>query len=266
MTKTNLFPPLRELPPGRLEAREHHLLAEIGREPERPRLPLRSVHLFDRPRPRRSAVAVSVAVAALAGVGAAISAGLGAFNGIGAAQHPRTRADVIDPATAAYMEDKNCNGPGEPTCQGRIVGLQLDTARHIGRLPDGQNIYVLTCAQNDLCTVVGPPHPTWTVNRPLSNSHPSTIFTYYAPGSDAATRWITFGVAFDGVTSVSFQPTQAADGGPAGPKVTVPVNDNLWTYQTDNAQPPYALQSVSAHFADGTTVVEPPTGTNCAAC
>ena len=133
MTDTISFPPLRELPPGRLEAQKRHLLAEIGHEPERPRP-------FNRPRSRRSAVAVGVAVAALAGVGAAISAGLGAFNGIGAAQHPRTRADVIDPATAAYMEDKNCNRPGEPACQGRIVGLQLDTARHIGRLPDGQNI------------------------------------------------------------------------------------------------------------------------------
>lgn len=268
MTDTISFPPRRDLPPGRLEARKQHLLAEIAGEPERPRLSPPSVRLFKQPHSRRSAVAVGVAVAALAGVGAAISAGLGAFNGIGAAQHPRTGGDVIDAATAAYMEDKNCNGPGEPACQGRIVGLQLDTARHIGRLPDGQNIYVLSCAQENLCTVVGPPHPTWEVNTPLSSSHPSTIFTYLAVDDHdpSAKRWITFGVALDGVASVSFQPTQAADGGSTGPAVTVPVKDNLWTYETNDKEPPYALQSVSAHFADGATVVEPPTGRNCAAC
>src|SRR5438552_44570 len=38
MTNTLLIPPLRDLPTGHLEARKQHLLAEIGREPGRPRL------------------------------------------------------------------------------------------------------------------------------------------------------------------------------------------------------------------------------------
>jgi hypothetical protein len=253
MTDTISFPPRRDLPPGRLEARKQHLLAEIARETERSRLSLPSVRLFKRPRSRRPAVAAGVAVAALAGIGAAIAAGVIAFHGIGAAQHPQTGSDVLDPATAAAVK-------------GNLVGIQLDTTRHIGRLPDGHDVYVITGSLNDLCTVVGPPNPVWECGDPLSNSHPATISTYYAANTDPATRWITFGVALDGVTSVSFQTTQAADGGPAGPEVTVPVNDNLWTYETNDKEPPYALQPVAAHFADGTTVVEPATGKNCAAC
>lgn len=35
MTDTISFPPLRDLPPGRLEARKRHVLSEIGRAPER---------------------------------------------------------------------------------------------------------------------------------------------------------------------------------------------------------------------------------------
>jgi hypothetical protein len=209
----------------------------------------RRIRLQRRRRPLLLAVAL-LAVVALAT--AAVAVVLGAFNGIGAAQHPQTGGDVIDPATAAAIK-------------GNLVGIQLDTARHIGQLPRGQNIYVITGTQNDLCTVVGPPNPEWWCNDPLSDSHPATIYNYRT-GNNDPTRWITFGIALDGVTSVSFQTTQAADGGPAGPEATVPVNDNLWTYKTNNTWPPYLLQSVTAHFADGTTVVEPATGTNCAAC
>lgn len=220
-----------------------------------------------RPQWRRRRLLVAVAlVATMAVATAAIAGALGAFNGIGAAQHPQTGADVIDPATAAYMEDKNCNGPGEPACQGRIVGLQLDTARHIGQLPDGQNIYVLSCAHANLCTVIGPPHPTWAVNSPLSSSHPSTIFSYLAVnGADpSANQWFTFGVALDGVVSVTFQSYEADGATPAGPNVTVPVHENFWVYKADHM--PTVLQPVTAHFADGTTVTEPATGKNCAAC
>jgi hypothetical protein len=98
--------------------------------------------------------------------------------------------------------------------------------------------------------------------------HPATLETYPISNSEGTKviSWIVFGVALDGVTSVSFQPTQATAGGPSGQEITVPVSGNLWTWQTDEHVPPYALQSVTAHFADGSTVVEPPTGKNCAAC
>ncbi|HET9115390.1 MAG TPA: hypothetical protein VFN33_04780 [Gaiellaceae bacterium] len=243
------FPPLRDLPPGHLEARKRHLLDEIAEENGWLHLSLPAVR-------RRSWLAVAVVAAALVGaVGVGIAAGLGAFDGIGAAQHQQSAGDALDPATAAYVKRS-------------LVGIQLDTARHIGRLPDGHDVYVITGSLNDLCVVVGPPNAESWCGQPLTDAHPATLATY--PISNAAgtavISWITFGVALDGVTSVSFQPTQAAAGGPSGPELTVPVTDNLWTYRTDDKVPPYALQSVAAHFADGRTVVEPPTGENCAAC
>ena len=207
-------------------------------------------HGLRRSRPLLVAVAL---VATMALATAAIAVALGAFNGIGAAQHPVGTADVLDPGTAAYVQE-------------HLAGIQLDTTRRVGQLPDGQNVYVITGTQNDLCTVVGPPNAFAQCGDPLSDAHPATITGDYAANNDPSIRWIVFGLALDGVTSVTFQPGQAGDGGPTGPEVTVPVNDNLWTYESNQAQPPYVLQPVTAHFADGTTVTEPATGTNCAAC
>jgi hypothetical protein len=48
--------------------------------------------------------------------------------------------------------------------------------------------------------------------------------------------------------------------------ITAPVVDNLWVWPTDEKTPPTVLQEVTAHFEDGSTVVEPATGKNCAAC
>lgn len=234
------FPPLRDLPPGHLEARKQHLLREIA--PGTRRIS------------RRGVLVAAVGATALVGAGATVAAGLGAFNGIGAANHSRSTSDVMDPTTAAYVQE-------------HLAGIQPDTARHIGRLPSGQEVYVITGTQGDLCVVVGPPpSPTATCGDPLSDAHPATLETYPISNNEGTKviRWIVFGVALDGVTSVSFQPTQATD--TSGQTITVPVSDNLWTWQTDEKWPPDVLQSVTAHFADGTTVVEPPTGTNCAAC
>jgi hypothetical protein len=215
----------------------------------------------------RPVLVVALAVVALAGTGAAIADGFGAFDGIGAANHPQTGADVIDPATAAFLEGKNCSGsynpktgalPNHKVCSGIPIGLQLDSARHLGQLPDGQNVYVITRkgANDNLCTVVGPPHPEIECNSTLSRSHPTTIFVYAA--NQPAASPLTFGVALDGVTSVSLQ----AGDYPNGQEVTVPVNGNLWIYP----EVVNLLQPVTANFTDGTTVVEPGQGAGCAAC
>ena len=118
---------------------------------------------------------------------------------------------------------------------------------------------------NDLCTVVGPPNAFVQCGEPLSGSHPTTITADYAVDNDPSTHWVIFGLALDGGASVSFQPTQADDQ-PSGPEVTVPVNDNLWIYRSNDATEVDVLQPFTAHFADGTTVTEPATGANCAAC
>jgi hypothetical protein len=144
-----------------------------------------------------------------------------------------------------------------------ISGLKFDTARHLGQLPDGQNIYVIGCGEADLCTVVGPPHARFEDHSPLSKLKPATIETYLANDHSS-----TFGVALDGATSVSFLPKSTADGTPTGQQVTVPVKDNFWIYEApgDLDDTPIPLQPLTVHFADGTSVTMPATGANCAAC
>lgn len=194
----------------------------------------------------RPLLAAFVLIAALAGVSVAIADGFGAFDGIAAAQHPQTGADVIDPATRAYMEGRNCNhwpNQSPPQCMAVIGGLLFGTARVVGQIPSGQDIYVITTTSNSLCFVVGPPHPEWSCDDPLSRSHPSTVFLY---GQDPDITPPTFGIAVDGVTSVSFEAN--------GREVTVPVKDNVWMYPGDVFAS--AMLSLTAHFADGTTVVQ----------
>lgn len=206
-------------------------------------------------RGRRTPLLVAAALLAVTAVAtAAVAAALGGFNGLGAAQHPPTGADVVDPATAAYLRSHD-------------VGIQLDTVRRVGRLPNGQNVYVVTGTSNDLCTVVEEPvgEPIDLCGEPLSDAHPVAITGDYAVENDPSTRWIIYGLARDGVTSVSFQPAQA-NNQPAGPEVTVPVKDNLWIYRSNDALEPDFFQPFKAHLADGTTLVEPATGANCAAC
>ncbi|HEY7421530.1 MAG TPA: hypothetical protein VH541_05930 [Gaiellaceae bacterium] len=215
------------------------------------------------------ALSAIVVIAALALAGIAIADGLGIFNGISSVQHPQTTGDEIDPATKAYVERTGCTQPNGQPCAPMISGLKFDTARHLGQLPDGQNIYVIGCGEADLCTVVGPPDARFDDHSPLSKAHPSTIDTYLNDSSGAR-HWVTFGVALDGATSVTFIPKETADGAPTGRQVTVPVQNNFWIYEgppgqdLDNAPDP--LQSVTVHFADGTSVTMPATGPNCAAC
>lgn len=189
---------------------------------------------------RRPVLAAAVILLALGLAGAAIADGLGAFDGIAAAQHPQTGADVIDPATEAYMEGRDCPG----VCMAIVGGILWDTARAVGQLPSGQNVYVFTTRSNSLCYVVGPPHPEWDCEDPLTRAHPSTVFVYTAGGKP----WTIVGIALDGVTSVSFDRD--------GQEVTVPVKDNVWIERTDYSDASNAMTALTAHFADGTTVVQ----------
>jgi hypothetical protein len=225
----------------------------------------------------RVALGVMVAMAALAVAGIAIADGLGPFSGISSVQHPQTTGDLVDPATEAYLERTGCTQPDGQPCAPIIPGLQFDAARHLAQLPDGQNVYVIPRTTNDganddsnLCTIVGPPNAETECNNTVSQSHPSTIFTYLATNDNdsSATRWFTFGVAVDGATSVTLDLGQTSDGAPTGPQVTVPVKNNSWIYQgpPGDLHTPTVLQPLTIHFADGTTATEPATGPGCAAC
>lgn len=60
----------------------------------------------------RPVLVAAVVVAALVGVGVAIAAGFGAFNGISATQRPQTPADKIDPKLLAQSTLRTPSGAG----------------------------------------------------------------------------------------------------------------------------------------------------------
>jgi hypothetical protein len=177
----------------------------------------------------RNAVAVLVmalAVAATLSVaaGQVIAEGIGPFNGISAAQHPRGPADALDPTVARFLRRS-------------MSGIVLDSARLVRRWPNGRRIYVATDAHHELCVVFElamgcGPH--------LTRTHATTIATFRR---SSGSKPESYGVALDGVTSVSFETGRGV--------VTVPVKDNAWAYEGQSS----VLQSARIHFINGTTVV-----------
>ncbi len=195
----------------------------------------------------RPILVAAVLVAALVGTGVAIANGFGAFNGIGAAQHPRTGADVLDPETAAYLQNKNCTAGGiAPTCGPMVRGLLLDSTRLVGQLPSGQKIYVIATKSGLLCGVLQGRYPPMACGAELGSSDPTTVQLL---GDPASGQPMVIGVAIDGVTAVSFQAFDGADMRGSGHTVTVPVKNNVWTYVGPNDAP----DSVTVHYADGTS-------------
>jgi hypothetical protein len=136
-------------------------------------------------------------------------------------------------------------------------GLQFGTARRVGQLSGGQNLYVLarSGANDNLCFVIGSPGPEWSCSNTLSRRHPSTALVYTQGGKP----WSTVGIALDGVTAVSFKVGGPELGGHeiGGHEVTVPVKNNIWRYTSnDSLSLGQASWLLTAHFADGTTAVD----------
>jgi hypothetical protein len=188
---------------------------------------------------RRPVLVAVVVVVALALTGVAIADGVGAFNGLSAAQHTQTGASVLDPETRAAIEQENTMAPN-------AMQLLPDTARILSRLPDGSPVYALTDTRGDLCIVS---EGAGGCTTPLNNAHP--IFVTFS--NDSPTTGGTFiasGFAIDSVASVSFTVR--------GKKVTVPVKNNVWGYEEPNS---HAIEGtcIVVHFADGSTVDYPPT-------
>jgi hypothetical protein len=181
----------------------------------------------------RTVLVAAVAVAALIGVGVAIAASVGAFHGISAAQHPQTPADKIDPKLLAEINAANANlkgGPGQ---------LLPDSARLVKEVT-GARFYAVATSTGQLCVLaereiggVG-----MGCGSPLTQKQPSTAATFARNQSSAA---ITWGIALDGVSAVSFMA--------GGHAVTVPVTNNVWAYE--GAAPTHG--TLTAHFKDGHT-------------
>lgn len=185
----------------------------------------------ERRRARRSILVAAVLAIGLVLAGVAIADGVGAFDGLSAANHPQRGADVLDPGTAARLQ-QNCSGadnPGSvyfPQCH-----LVLDSARLVGELPSGDRLYVIADSRGDLCMV----DPSGMVC--------GTALTPSRPIEDESVGKLIFGVALDGVTAISFER--------AGEEVTIPVKDNVWIYEGVSLPEAGAL---TAHFADGRIV------------
>jgi hypothetical protein len=211
------------------DARLDDLLAPLRR--------LEPVELRERQARRwRPVVAVAVAVFALAGTGVAIADGLGAFNGIGAAQHPQSPADV-SPQIPAWLQESCADEPFYTD----LCHLVPDSSRLVGQLPGGDKLWVVASTRGNLCVVVESDGAG--CGSALSSSQPTTAIVENRTMSEM----LAYGVALDGVTSVSFTVR--------GEEVTVPVKDNVWAYE--QASSAYEIQDLVAHFADGRTVALP---------
>jgi hypothetical protein len=180
-----------------------------------------------------------VAVAALVGVGVAIAAGFGAFNGISAAQHPQTPADRLEPQLLALINAAN---------SARGAGSQLlpDSARLVKQLPGSARIYAVATEDGELCVLAAgllnnngkSDAAGMGCGSPLTQSQPSTASTFARSESAPSISW---GIALDSVAAVSFVA--------GGNEVTVPVVNNVWAYE---GEPP-THGSLIAHFKDGST-------------
>jgi hypothetical protein len=190
----------------------------------------------------RHVLLIAVAVAALVGAGVAIAEGIGAFDGIGAAQHPQTGADVLDAETVAGLQ-KAC--PSETVASSFYMPfchLVLDSARLVGQIPSFGNVYVVTDTRGDLCTVFE--GGDGSCGPPLSRSQPITFGTFN-PSPTTGGTFIASGLAVDGVTAVSFTVS--------GKAVEVSVKDNVWVYSEPDSHAKLG-QCVAAHLDDGSTV------------
>ncbi len=189
----------------------------------------------------RPVLVVGVTVAALAGTGVAVAAGLGAFNGISAAQGTQTGASVLPSAILAQVKEMNAQ---HASVSAAIPQLLPDTARVLGTMPDGSPVYGLSNTHGDLCVIS---EAGGGCGAPLSKSHPITM-NMSAESPTTGGTFIASGVALDGVTSVSF--TLAPGDGTV---ITVPVENNVYWYEKQDTHANYA-HCVTAHFADGSTV------------
>ena len=197
--------------------------------PARPRrLPVRR-----RGRPWR--VAWAAAALVLVSVGAAFAAGFNPFAGISAANHPATSSDTLPASLTAHIAQFSSGM--ERYGHGRLLP---DTARFITQLPSGMRFYTIATSAGGLClaTVRSPGGNGLECGDSLSKSRPITIGS---ARPNRATPLVSYGLALDGVTAVSFMA--------GGIETTVPVKDNVWAYEGQNG----AFRSVTVHWEDGST-------------
>jgi hypothetical protein len=185
----------------------------------------------DRGRRRRRSLALAVALAVAAG-GLAAAAVSGPLGGVFSADHPRAARDVLDPATAAMLRGDEHR---DATAGVRLLGQ----SRLLGALATGRRVYLVPTSTGRLCVVVE--RLTESCGDPLTQSVPLTFAVADPDGAGGGEGPIAYGVARDGVVSVSF----TVD----GRRASVAVRHNLFAFQgrpTDRR-----FSAPVAHFANG---------------
>jgi hypothetical protein len=197
---------------------------------------LRRAGLADTRRSRwKPLLVAALVVAALVGVGVAIAAGFGAFNGISATHRPQTPADRIDPKLLALINAANAtNARGG----GRLLPA---SARLVKQVP-GARFYAVATTTGQLCVLAERKGGAGMgCGSPLTRSQPTTAASF-----NVNHEKITWGITLDGIAAVSFQA--------GGKEVNVPVVHNVWVYQGNYTGVP---DSLTVHRANGNTETLP---------
>jgi hypothetical protein len=184
---------------------------------------------------RLSRIAWAAAALVLVFVGAAYAAGFNPFAGISAADHPATSNDALPASLTAHIAEFSSGM--ERDGHGRLLP---DTARFITQLPRGMRFYTIATSAGGLCLATVRPSGGngLECGDSLSKSRPITIAS---ERTNRATPPVSYGLALDGVTAVSFKAHRH--------QTTVPVMNNVWAYEGQNG----ALGSVTVHWENGST-------------
>jgi hypothetical protein len=195
---------------------------------------------------------VAAVIAAAASAGFAIAGGFAVFHGISAAQHPRTRADRLDPSVLAAIASVNKQVRLHHTPVGLLAP---NSSRLVRQFAGGERVYAVAATGGFLCSLVerlrfpranNLKQPTfdWGCSQGgLTQKLPTTIASFKADEKSPTFSW---GIAFDDVIALSWKT--------AGRVITIPVKHNAWAY-TGNASPftGNASRQITVHFADGST-------------
>jgi hypothetical protein len=141
---------------------------------------------------------------------------------------------AIDSTTLAQLQRINARGH-EPQL--------LSEARTLPTTVDGRHVYLVPANNGDLCLFVE--GMTETCSAPLAEARPAQ-FVIVDPDGPGGAGPVAFGVAMDGVRSISFTV--------AGQSESVPVSGNVFVYRGTPTTSTDDFSAPTATFADGAAV------------
>jgi hypothetical protein len=184
---------------------------------------------------RRRLLVYAVLAVAIVVSGVALAGSFNPLRGIGAADHPQAPSDALDESVEAQLRADLAPPGGVDQIGGRLTG----SSRFVGTLPSGRKVYVVPTTKGRLCVLVA--GLAESCGSPLTQEEPVTFTTVWRhPGEPA----YAYGIARDGVERVSFN---------AGSRrVAVPVEHNLFAYESEPRNSPAGFDGITVTLADGT--------------